>query len=73
MPDGVASHDDDGARSLENDMNARPDMNEAPPVTAVPALRLLLVGAGHRLCAAALVAALLWAGFFWAISTPGAP
>lgn len=36
-----------------------------------PILRLLLVGAGPRLACAALVAALLWAGFFWATSSPG--
>lgn len=33
--------------------------------------RLLLVGAGPRLLGAAVVAALLWAGFFWATATPG--
>lgn len=37
----------------------------------VPWLRLLAVGAGLRLGGAALVAAALWAGFFWATSTPG--
>ena len=31
--------------------------------------RLLAVGAGLRLAGAALVAAALWAGFFWATST----
>jgi hypothetical protein len=36
-------------------------------------LRLLLLGAGIRLAGAALVVALLWLGFFWATSTPGAP
>ena len=35
-------------------------------------LRLLLLGAGPRLIGAALIVALLWAGFFWATSTPGA-
>ncbi len=35
-------------------------------------LRLLLVGAGARLAGAALIVAALWAGFFWATSTPGA-
>ena len=35
-------------------------------------LRLLLMGAGARLGGAALVVALLWAGFFWATSSPGA-
>ena len=35
-------------------------------------LRLLLIGAGPRLVGAALIAALLWAGFFWATSTLGA-
>jgi len=54
-------------------MSTRPDTNEGLPITAAPAPRLLLVGAGHRLCAAALVVAVLWSGFFWAISTPGAP
>ena len=34
--------------------------------------RLLLLGVGPRLAAATLVAAALWAGFFWATSTPGA-
>lgn len=29
-------------------------------------LRLLLLGAGPRLAASALIAAVLWAGFFWA-------
>ena len=33
---------------------------------------LLLLGAGPRLIAAALVVAALWAGFLWATSTPGA-
>ena len=35
-------------------------------------VRLLLLGAGPRLAGAALIVALLWAGFFWATSTPGA-
>ena len=35
-------------------------------------LRLLLVGAGPRIAVALLVVALLWAGFFWAMSSPGA-
>ena len=34
-------------------------------------LRLLLVGAGPRIAAALIVVALLWAGFFWATSSPG--
>ena len=34
-------------------------------------VRLLLLGAGPRLAGAALIAALLWAGFVWATSTPG--
>ena len=37
-----------------------------------PMLRLLLLGAGLRLAAAALIVAVLWAGFFWATGTPGA-
>lgn len=37
-----------------------------------PALRLLLLGAVSRLAGAALIVAALWAGFFWATSTPGA-
>ncbi|WP_305971802.1 MULTISPECIES: hypothetical protein [unclassified Mameliella] len=36
-----------------------------------PILRLLLLGAGPRLGCAALVLALLWAGYFWATATPG--
>ena len=36
------------------------------------AARLLLVGAGPRLAGAALIVAVLWAGFFWATATPGA-
>lgn len=39
----------------------------------IPSLRLLSLGAGPRLVGAALVAAVLWAGFFWATSTPGVP
>ena len=35
--------------------------------------RLLAVGAGLRLAGAALVAAALWSGFFWATSTSGLP
>jgi len=35
-------------------------------------VRLLLLGAGPRLAGAALIMAALWAGFFWATSTPGA-
>lgn len=35
-------------------------------------LQLLLLGAGPRLAAAALIVALLWAGFFVATWTPGA-
>ena len=34
-------------------------------------LGLLLLGAGPRLTIAALVAAALWAGYYWATSTPG--
>ena len=34
-------------------------------------LRLLLIGVGPRLAGAALIVAALWAGFFWATSTPG--
>ncbi|MGK7907014.1 MAG: hypothetical protein AB4040_07255 [Synechococcus sp.] len=34
-------------------------------------LRLLMLGAGHRLAAASLVVAALWAGFYWATSMPG--
>lgn len=37
----------------------------------VPWFRLLAVGAAQRLAGAALVLAALWAGFFWATSTPG--
>lgn len=33
---------------------------------------LLLLGAGPRLAVAALVVALLWAGFFWATAPLGA-
>jgi len=35
-------------------------------------VRLLLLGAGPRLAGATLIVAALWAGFFWATSTPGA-
>lgn len=35
-------------------------------------LRLLLVGAVPRIAGAVLVVALIWAGFLWATSTPGA-
>lgn len=38
---------------------------------APSSLRLLLIGAGPRLAGAALIVAVLWAGFFWATSTPG--
>jgi hypothetical protein len=38
-----------------------------------PALRLLLLGAGRRLAGAAVIVALLWLGFVWATSSPGAP
>ena len=37
----------------------------------IPWFRLLAVGAGLRLAGATLVVAALWAGFFWATSTPG--
>lgn len=37
-----------------------------------PMLRLLLLGAGSRLVGAAVIVVLLWIGFFWATSTPGA-
>ena len=36
-------------------------------------LRLLPLGAGPRLAGAALIVAALWAGFFWATSTPEGP
>ncbi len=36
-------------------------------------LRLLPLGAGHRLVGAALIVAVLWGVFFWATSTPGVP
>ena len=36
-----------------------------------PWFRLLLIGAVPRLAGAALIVAALWAGFFWATSTPG--
>ncbi len=35
-------------------------------------LQLLLVGVGPRLSVAGLIIAVLWLGFFWATSTPGA-
>ncbi len=38
-----------------------------------PSLRLLLLGAGPRLSGAAVIVTLLWLGFFWATSSPGAP
>jgi len=41
--------------------------------TRAPWLWLLPLGAGSRLLGAALIVAALWAGFFWATSTPGAP
>lgn len=41
-------------------------------MNAQNALRLLLVGAVARLAGAVIIVALLWAGFFWATSTPGA-
>jgi len=34
---------------------------------------LLLAGAAPRLAVAAAVAALVWLGFFWATTPPGAP
>ncbi len=34
-------------------------------------IRLLPLGAGHRLLGAALVIAILWGAFFWATTTPG--
>ncbi len=36
-----------------------------------PRFRLLAVGVGLRLAGAVLTAAVLWAGFYWATSTPG--
>ncbi len=33
---------------------------------------LLLLGAGPRLLGAAVLVALIWAGFLWATATPGA-
>ena len=41
--------------------------------TRTPWLWLLPLGAGPRLLGAALIVAVLWAGFFWATSTPGGP
>ena len=38
-----------------------------------PWFRLLAAGAGLRLAGATLWVAALWAGFFWATSTPGGP
>ena len=35
-------------------------------------IQFLLMGAGPRLAGAAVIVALLWAGFFWATATPGA-
>ncbi|MGK7908524.1 MAG: hypothetical protein AB4040_15055 [Synechococcus sp.] len=35
-------------------------------------LRLLMLGASHRMTGASLVVAALWAGFCWATSMPGA-
>lgn len=35
------------------------------------ARRMLLIGVGPRLAGAALIVIALWAGFFWATSTPG--
>lgn len=40
---------------------------------SVPLFRLLAVGVGQRLAGATLLVAALWAGFFWATSTPGGP
>ncbi|MEL7085244.1 MAG: hypothetical protein AAF268_10900 [Cyanobacteria bacterium P01_A01_bin.3] len=34
-------------------------------------LRLLMLGAGHRMLGASLVVAALWAGFYWATSMSG--
>ena len=36
-------------------------------------IRLLPLGAGHRLLGATLIVAALWGAFFWATSTPGGP
>ena len=33
--------------------------------------RMLLIGVGPRLAGAVLIVLALWAGFFWATSTPG--
>ena len=38
---------------------------------AQKALRLLLVGASVRLIGALVIVGALWAGFFWATTTPG--
>lgn len=35
------------------------------------ARRMLLLGVGPRLAGAVLIVMALWAGFFWATSTPG--
>jgi hypothetical protein len=35
-------------------------------------IHLLLLGAGPRLAGAALIVAVIWAGFFWATTAPGA-
>lgn len=41
-------------------------------MNAQKTVRLLLVGAGARMVGALIIVAALWAGFFWATSTPGA-
>ena len=41
--------------------------------TRITSLRLLPLGVGPRLVGAAFIVAALWAGFFWATSTPGGP
>ena len=35
-------------------------------------IHLLLLGAGPRLAGAALIVAVIWAGFVWATTAPGA-
>ena len=45
----------------------------AGTLTRTPSLRLLSLGAWFRLAGAALIVAVLWAGFFWAVFTPGTP
>ncbi|MEO0487354.1 MAG: hypothetical protein AAF092_15720 [Pseudomonadota bacterium] len=40
--------------------------------TGPRAFGLLLSGAAPRLAAVAVIVALLWAGYFWVIATPGA-